>query len=377
MKAILVLEDGKAFEGQSFGATGERAGEVVFNTGLTGYQEIITDPSYKGQIVAMTYPHIGNVGINREDGESAGLHLTGLIVRDLCPAPSNWRASEGLAEHLARHGVMALTGVDTRALTRHLRTRGAMKAVISTESDDPARLQALAQAAPSTSDVDLVTQVTCPAPYAWEEGTDPQWRLARPPAGGPPWHVAAYDCGVKRNMLRLLIDLGCRITVVPAWTSAEQVLALQPEGVLLSNGPGDPQCVPYLVENVRQLAGRVPIMGICLGHQVLGLALGGRTHKLRFGHHGGNQPVKDLRTGEVQITSQNHNFVVDLESLPPGDVEVTHLNLNDGTVEGMRHTRWPILSVQHHPEASMGPHDAETLFRRFIEMIADWQSARG
>ena len=369
MKAILVLQDGKAFEGQSFGATGERAGEVVFNTGLTGYQEIITDPSYKGQIVAMTYPHIGNVGINPEDGESPGLHLTGLIVRDLCPTPSNWRASEGLAEHLARHGVMALTGVDTRALTRHLRARGAMKGIISTESGDRARLQALALAAPSTSDVDLVAQVTCPAPYAWEEGTDPQWRLAWPPAAGRPWRVIAYDCGIKHNMLRLLVDLGCQVTVVPAGFSAAEVLALRPDGVLLSNGPGDPAPLTYLVETVRDLLGKVPIFGICLGHQILGQALGGKTDKLKFGHHGINQPVKNLVTGRVEISSQNHGFVV-LKDTLPGDTQVTHINLNDGTLEGFKVHDMMAFSVQYHPEAAPGPHDSGYLFGRFREWIA-------
>jgi len=379
MDALLVLEDGKVFEGQAFGATGECAGEVVFNTSLTGYQEVLTDPSYKGQIVTMTCTHIGNTGINDQDPESPHPYVTGFIVREMCDMPSNWRSQQSLSEYLTCYGIMALTGVDTRALTRHLRTRGAMKGVMSTLHKSPQELRAIAEAAPSTSAQDLVRQVTCAAPYVWEEGTDPQWRLrGRPDRFSETcqvygYHVVAYDCGIKRNMLRLLVDLGCRVTVVPAYTAASEVLSLRPDGILLSNGPGDPECVPYLVENVRRLLGRVPIYGICLGHQVLGLALGGRTYKLRFGHHGGNQPVKDLRTGQVYITAQNHNFVVDIASLPQEEIEMTQINLNDKTLEGMHHKRWPIFSVQYHPEASPGPHDAESLFRRFMEMVTEFK----
>lgn len=372
MKAVLVLEDGKAFEGYAFGAVGECVGEVVFNTSMTGYQEVLTDPSYKGQIVTMTYPHIGNTGLNTEDPESWQPHVTGFIVRDLCDTPSNWRSQESLARYLERHGIMGLAEVDTRALTRHVRVHGAMKGAMSIKVEDQERLRTIAQAAPGTSSVDLVREVTCRAPYIWEEGTDPEWRLRKLKVPkNPGYHIVAYDCGIKRNMLRLLVDLRCQVTVVPADTSAKDVLRLDPDGILLSNGPGDPVCVPYLVDNVRQLLGRVPIFGICLGHQVLGLALGGATSKLRFGHHGSNQPVKDLRTGQVAITAQNHNFVVDIASLPESDVEITHINLNDNTLEGMRHKRFPIFSVQYHPEASPGPHDAESLFGQFIDMIAE------
>jgi carbamoyl-phosphate synthase small subunit len=269
---------------------------------------------------------------------------------------------------------MALTDLDTRALTRHLRTRGAMKGAMSTNIQEVERVRALAQSTPSTSDIDLVAQVTCDEPYAWTEGNDQQWRLHRgsaQPAAG--YHIVVYDCGIKRNMLRLLVGLGCRVTVVPATALASEVLAERPDGVLFSNGPGDPECVPYVVESARQLLGKTPIFGICLGQQVLGLALGGRTYKLRFGHHGGNQPVQELRSGQVAITAQNHNFVVDMDSLPPGEVEGTHINLNDRTLEGLRHKRWPLFSVQYHPEASPGPHDAESLFRQFIAMISEFK----
>jgi carbamoyl-phosphate synthase small subunit len=380
MRAILALEDGATFVGHSFGVPGERTGEVVFNTGMTGYQEVLTDPSYRGQMVVMTYPHIGNYGVNAEDAEAARPYLAALLVREYCPQPSNWRTETGLGQFLWTHGVMALTGVDTRALTRHIRTRGAMKAIVSTEDLDPTSLVAKARAAPDITGRDLVREVTCTEPYEWTEGTPGGWNRMRHTTRRP-FHVVVYDCGVKRNILRHLVDRGCRVTVVPASTLAAEVRALTPDGLLLSNGPGDPEGVPYLIESVREFLALwkqpgkgVPIFGICLGHQVLGLALGGRTYKLKFGHHGGNQPVKDLRTGRVQITTQNHNFAVDITSLDESEIELTHINLNDNTVEGMRHRGLPVFSVQYHPEAAPGPHDAEPLFGNFVELMEDAQA---
>jgi len=369
MEALLVLEDGTTFRGRSFGVQGERVGEVVFNTGMTGYQEICTDPSYRGQMVVMTYPHIGNTGVNYEDPESATPHLRALIVRRVSDKESNWRAKQTLARYLVEHEIMALTDVDTRTLTRHIRQFGALRAALSTVDLDAVSLQRKALAAPTTSDEDLVAQVTCAAPYEWMEPVDPAWQATRvpPPAGETP-HVVAYDCGIKRNIMRQLVASGCQVTVVPAHTSAEAALALDPDGVFLSNGPGDPERVPYTVESVRGLLGRVPIFGICLGHQVLALALEGQTYKLRFGHHGSNHPVKDLSTAQIAITAQNHNFAVDIDSLA-GEVELTHLNLYDQTVEGMRHRRLPAFSVQYHPEAAPGPHDANPLFQAFVQMI--------
>jgi carbamoyl-phosphate synthase small subunit len=372
MDALLVLEDGTVFRGRSLGAAGERTGEVVFNTGMTGYQEILTDPSYRGQMVVMTYPHIGNTGINDQDPESLCPHVRGLIVRDMSPRESNWRARQTLDRYLRDHEVMALTDVDTRALTRHTRNHGAMRGVLSTTDLDPDSLRRKALAAPTTSDEDLVAQVTCPEPYEWTEPVDEAWRE---PDGGT-WasdgkarlHVVAYDCGLKRNILRQLASSGCRVTVVPAHTPAEDALALQPDGVFLSNGPGDPQNVPYAVESVRRLLGRVPIFGICLGHQILALALGGRIYKLKFGHHGSNHPVKDLHTAKIAITAQNHNFALDMSSLE-GEAEQTHVNLYDRTVEGMRCRHLPAFSVQYHPEAAPGPHDASPLFRDFVTMM--------
>jgi carbamoyl-phosphate synthase small subunit len=376
MEALLVLEDGTVFRGQSFGAPGEQVGEVVFNTGMTGYQEILTDPSYRGQMVVMTYPHIGNTGVNDEDPESTRPHLRALIVRRACRRESNWRARRTLVQYLNEHGVMALTEVDTRALTRHLRQFGALRGVLSTEDLDPASLRRKALVAPTTSDVDLVAEVTCEEPYQWIEPVAEAWRPetwssasgSTADMGPESLHVVAYDCGTKRNILRQLVAIGCRVTVVPADTSAEETLALQPDGVFLSNGPGDPERVPYTIASVQGLLGKVPIFGICLGHQVLGLALGGVKYKLKFGHHGSNHPVKDLRTGQIAITAQNHNFVIDVDSIAD-QVELTHVNLYDGTVEGMRHRSLPVFSVQYHPEAAPGPHDANPLFAEFVDLI--------
>jgi carbamoyl-phosphate synthase small subunit len=367
--ALLALADGRVFAGEALGARGEAAGEVVFNTALTGYQEVLTDPSYKGQIVCMTAVHVGNTGVNDEDVESHRPWVEGFVVREASPLASSWRATATLDAYLAAHGIVGIQGIDTRALTRHLRDRGAQEGVISTEDLDPRRLAARARTSPGLVGRDLVKEVTCSEPHVWTESA---WR----PAGGfeaaPParFHVVAYDSGIKRNILRQLTALGCRVTVVPAFTPAEDVLALRPDGLFLANGPGDPEGVPYLAESVRRLLGRLPTFGICLGHQVLALALGARTYKLPFGHHGANHPVKDLATGRVEITSQNHGFAVDADSCAARGLAVTHVNLNDGTCEGLRHAAWPVFSVQYHPEAAPGPHDAHHLFRRFVDLLA-------
>lgn len=371
MKALLALADGTIFPGSSFGAEGEAVGEVVFNTSLTGYQEILTDPSYKGQIVTMTYTEIGNVGVNPEDVESRRPFVEGFIVKEYWERQSNWRARQSLGAYLKEHGIVGIHGLDTRALVRHLRDHGAQEGVISTVDLDPQRLVAKAKAAPSLLGRDLVKEVTCAAPYEWTQG---HWELGSGYREGPGtastqhFSVVAYDYGIKFNILRNLVAAGCRVTVVPAHTPAAEVLAMRPDGVFLSNGPGDPDAVPYARANVEALIGKVPIFGICLGHQIMGLALGGTTYKLKFGHHGGNHPVMDLSTRKVEITSQNHGFCVDVASLH-GRAELTHINLNDKTVEGLAHTDYPLFSVQYHPEASPGPHDANYLFRRFTALM--------
>jgi len=363
-RAMLVLADGTTFAGSAFGADGEAVGEVVFNTSMSGYQEIITDPSYHGQIVTMTAPQIGNYGVNPHDVESSHPWIEGLVVKECSPLPSNWRAKQSLDAYLKEWNVVGIEGLDTRALTKHIRDSGAQEGVISTVDLDTKRLAAKATASLGLVGRDLVRDVTCDKPYSWTEGP---WGRALESVNEKP-QVIVYDFGVKRNILRCLVGVGCEVRVVPATTPASEVIALKPDGVVLSNGPGDPAAVTYAIDAVRELVGRIPLFGICLGQQLLGLALGGTTAKLKFGHHGGNQPVLDLATQQVTITSQNHGFTVDLDSLGP-DVEATHVNLNDRTMEGLRHKKLPIFAVQYHPEASPGPHDAGYLFRRFVKMM--------
>ncbi len=362
-KAILALADGRVFKGYGFGAEGEGIGEVVFNTSMTGYQEILTDPSYRGQMVTMTYPMIGNTGVNDDDIESVKPFLSGFIVKEYTDHPSNWRATSDLNAYLKRHGIVGIQGVDTRALTKHVRDVGAQQGIISTTDRDEKRLAKRAAEAPGLIGRDLVKEVSCGQPYEWTEGS---WRSQI--SNFKSLKVVVYDFGVKRNILRCLVDAGCSVTVVPARTKASEVLSMDPDGIVLSNGPGDPEAVPYAVEAAQALIGTKPVFGICLGHQILGLAMNGKTYKLKFGHHGGNQPVMDLTTGKVEITAQNHGFAVDVDSIG-SEMELTHLNLNDRTVEGMRHRKLPVFSVQYHPEASPGPHDAGYLFDRFVEMM--------
>lgn len=369
--AKLALEDGTVFTGQSFAASGEVDGEVCFNTSMTGYQEILTDPSYRGQIVTMTYPEIGNYGVNAEDAESAKPHLAGFVVRRRSPRASNFRADEPLHEYLLRHNLVAIEGIDTRALVRKLRTHGVMRGVLSTTDLDDASLVAKAKASPGLVGRDLVREVIPEGPIQWDEPLSPWTHLTprdkEPPAADAP-HVVALDFGMKWNIARWLFDMGCRVTILPGTASAEDVLALEPAGVFLSNGPGDPEPVDYAQRTIRELLGKKPIFGICLGHQLLALACGAKTFKLKFGHRGANQPVMNKATGRVEITTQNHGFAVDPDSLPD-ELEVTHVNLNDQTIEGLRHRALPAFSVQYHPEASAGPHDGSYLFGQFGEML--------
>ncbi len=371
-KALLVLSDGTVFEGMSFGSEGETIGEVVFNTSMTGYQEILTDPSYKGQIVTMTYTQMGNYGVNMEDIESSGgPKLEGFVVREYLDFPSNWRSNMSLGQYLKDNKIIGIEGIDTRALTRHLRNHGAQMGIISTIDPDPKNLLEKVREHPGISAIDLVKDVTARESYTWKEGCW-KWQSEKSAVSSQQSavikKVVVYDFGVKFNILRNLVDAGFNVDVVPAQTPAEAVLEMNPVGILLSNGPGDPQTVTYGIENTKKLLGKKPIFGICLGHQILGIAMGGRTYKLRFGHHGGNHPVKDLKTGRVEITSQNHNYCVDINSLK-GQVKLTHRNLFDGSEEGMEHVELPVFSVQHHPEAGPGPNDSTHLFKRFREMM--------
>ena len=367
-KALLVLEDGTGFKGHSLGAAGEVSGEIVFNTSMTGYQEILTDPSYKGQMVVMTYPLIGNYGINEKDYESRNLFLEGFIVKEYSPFPSNWRSQISLDEFLKDKGIVGIQGIDTRELTRRLRDCGSQQGIISTEDFDVTSLTKKIKLSPGLIGIDLVKEVTCNDVYEWTD--------ASPDVGKPKrFKVVVYDCGVKYNILRKLRIAGCSVTVVPARTQFQTVLNMKPDGIVLSNGPGDPAAVPYMIENIRGLLGEKPVFGICLGHQLLALTLGLKTYKLKFGHHGGNQPVMDLSTRKVEITAQNHSFAVTapqdgtVQKSLYGNVEITHINLNDKSVEGLKCHSIPAFSVQYHPEASPGPHDADYLFERFIEMM--------
>jgi len=380
-RALLALEDGTVFEGRSFGRRGETTGEVVFNTALCGYQEVLTDPSYAGQIVTMTYPHIGNYGVNREDVESARPQVAGFVVREISGVTSSWRAAGGLDQWLDEHDIVGISEIDTRALTRHLRTHGAKRGAISTQDLDPGSLVARARASRSMVGLDLAREVTCEKPWAFDAGVEgpsaAQWLVPtlkpRPGDGRrldeERFRVVAYDFGLKRNILRNLAAAGCDVTVVPATTGAQEALALSPEGIFLSNGPGDPEPCTYAIKAAKVFVDRLPVFGICLGHQILGLACGGRTYKLKFGHRGANHPVKNLMTGQVEITSQNHGFAVDPSLFERAEVVQTHVNLNDGTVEGFRLRDRPVLSVQYHPEASPGPQDSHYLFEEFVTMM--------
>ena len=378
--AILALEDGRLFNGRAAGAITRRGGEVVFNTSLTGYQEVFTDPSYAGQIVCLTYPHIGNVGANLEDEESSRPYIESLIVREFSQVSSNWRSTETTQLYLNRHKIPVIWDIDTRALVRHIRNVGALRGMVSTDGMPAEQLVFEAKQLPGMAGQELASRVTCAKPYGWDTGSVDvavsPWaeQMGESNANGETrkHRVVAYDYGIKQNILRLLVDHHCEAYVVPAQTSAEDVLAMEPDGVFLSNGPGDPEPIGYAVENIQKLIGRVPIFGICLGHQLCGLALGGKTFKLKFGHHGSNHPVKNLLTEQVEITAQNHGFCVDPESLPSSKVEITHINLNDNTNEGMRHKSLPLFSVQYHPEASPGPHDSHYLFTQFTDLMKEF-----
>jgi carbamoyl-phosphate synthase small subunit len=373
-QAILALEDGTVFEGKSFGAPKLSAGEVVFNTAITGYQEIFTDPSYSGQIVVLTYPEIGNYGANDYDQEAARPYIEGLVVREFSSIASNWRSEESADHFLAEKGIPVVAEIDTRALVRHLRTRGVMRGVLSAQGGDPKELIEQARRSPSMTGLDLATRVSTKSRYGWDKPVSPCSPSDPVAALVEPWcHVVAYDFGIKRNILRRLVQVGARVTVVPALTPAEDVLALNPDGVFLSNGPGDPEPLQFQAQQVRKLIGKKPIFGICLGHQILGLAMGGKTYKLKFGHRGANHPVLNRVTEKVEITSHNHGFAVDPDSLNQNEVELTHVNLNDQTLEGFRHRSEPMFCVQYHPEASPGPHDSHYLFDDFMKLIKDFR----
>ncbi len=377
MRAILALEDGRIFRGKGYGAKAECYGEVVFNTSLTGYQEIFTDPSYAGQIVVLTNPEIGNYGTNPEDNEAVRPFIEGLVVREFSPISSNWRSQQAADEYLERFNIPVIADIDTRALVRHLRQHGVMRGVISLIESEAEKLVAKAGAIPKMDGTDLARVVSTKQRYSWNQGPVIAYPGQMPSKEFDPegaLNVVAYDFGIKQNILRMLVDQGCNVTVVPAETSAEDVLSLKPDGVFLSNGPGDPEPVTYAQQAIRELTGKIPIFGICLGHQLVGVALGGKTYKLRFGHHGGNHPVRQEKTGKIEITAHNHNFAVDPDSLKQSEVELTHFDLNDGTLEGLRHRSMPLFSVQYHPEASPGPHDSHYLFGEFVKMMQEWKS---
>lgn len=366
--ARLVLEDGSVWNAKSFGSSGTQLGEVVFNTSLTGYQEIITDPSYAGQFVLMTYPHIGNTGMNFDDEESKECFLAGLIIRSLSISTSSWRCTESLGDYLAKRNVMGIYDVDTRAITRRLRQDGSLRGVLSTEGSKTDEQLVEMSRTWNIVGVDLISGVSCTAPYEWVDKTGADWEFVKKGTDDKSFHVVAYDFGIKHNILRRLASCGCKITIVPASWPASETLKMNPDGVLFSNGPGDPSAVPYAVNIVKELLGKVPVFGICMGHQLLGQALGGKTFKMKFGHHGGNHPVRNLKNGCVEISAQNHNYAVDPESLPEG-VQVTHINLNDGSCAGLAFPALNVMSLQYHPEASPGPHDSDPIFRDFLQLM--------